>query len=62
LIAAYVAQRDSDGKLARGYRVSQGREMGHDAELIIRIDADATVWVGGRTRTIVDGHINWPAG
>ena len=59
LIAAYIAQREPDGELARGYRVSQGREMGHDAALIVRIDADATVWVGGSTNTIVDGHIHW---
>jgi PhzF family phenazine biosynthesis protein len=61
LIAAYIAQREMHGELARGYRVSQGREMGHDAELIVRIDADATVWVGGCTRTIVDGRIDWSA-
>jgi PhzF family phenazine biosynthesis protein len=60
LIAAYIAQREAHGELARGYRVSQGREMGHDAELIVRIDADATVWVGGRTRTVVDGQFDWP--
>ena len=60
LIAAYIAQREAHGELARGYRVSQGREMGHDAELIVRIDGDATVWVGGHTRTIVDGKIDWP--
>jgi len=59
LIAAYIAQREPLGALARGYRVSQGREMGHDAALIVRIDADATVWVGGRTRTVVDGTLNW---
>ena len=62
LIAAYIAQRDGNGELARGYRVSQGREMGHDAELIVRIDAGGTVWVGGRTRTIVSGAIDWPEG
>ena len=59
LIAAYIAQREPQGELARGYRVSQGREMGHDAALIVRIDADATVWVGGRTRTIVEGTLSW---
>src|SRR4029077_17091018 len=58
LIAAYIAQREPHGELSRGYRVSQGREMGHDAALIVRIDADATVWVGGRTRTVVDGTLN----
>jgi PhzF family phenazine biosynthesis protein len=60
LIAAYIAQREPQGKLARGYRVSQGREMGHDAAITIRIDADGAVWVGGRTRTVIDGTLNWP--
>jgi PhzF family phenazine biosynthesis protein len=58
LIAAYIAERDRTGELARGYIVSQGREVGHDARIIIRIDGDA-VWVGGRTNTIVDGHVDW---
>lgn len=60
LIAAYIAQREPHGELARGYRVSQGREMGHDAALAIRIEADGTVWVGGRTDTVVDGTLRWP--
>jgi len=58
LIAAYVAERDTTGALAKGYVVSQGREVGHDARIIIRIDGDA-VWVGGRTNTIIDGHVDW---
>ena len=58
LIAAYVAARDTTGTLARGYIVSQGREVGHDARIIIRIDGDA-VWVGGRTNTIIDGMVDW---
>ncbi|HEY7873012.1 MAG TPA: PhzF family phenazine biosynthesis protein [Rudaea sp.] len=60
LIAAYISQCEPDGALARGYRVSQGREMGHDAALTARIDADGTVWVGGRTRTVIEGTIAWP--
>ena len=59
LIAAYIAQREPQGSLARGYRVSQGREMGHDATIEVRIDAreggEAAVWVGGRSHTIIDG-------
>lgn len=61
LIAAWIAQREPDGPLARGYRVSQGREIGHDARLVARIDADGQVWVGGGTRTIIDGRLDWPA-
>lgn len=59
LIAAYIAQAEPSGPLARGYRVSQGREMGHDAALAVRIDADGTVWVGGRTRTVISGTLDW---
>lgn len=60
LVAAYVAASEPDGPLARGYTVSQGREIGHDAELVVRIDADATVWVGGQTRTVITGEVDWP--
>jgi PhzF family phenazine biosynthesis protein len=59
LIAAYIAQREPQGELARGYRVSQGREMGHDAALAVHIDADISVWVGGRTRTVIEGSLCW---
>lgn len=62
LIAAYIAQREPHGELAHGYRVSQGREMNKDASLIVRIDADGAVWVGGRTDTVVEGTLHWPAG
>ncbi|MEP6484324.1 MAG: PhzF family phenazine biosynthesis protein [Rudaea sp.] len=59
LIAAWIAMREPDGALARGYRVSQGREMGHDAAITIRFDADRSVWVGGKTRTIKDIQLTW---
>lgn len=58
LIAAYIAAREPDGAFARGYRVSQGREIGHDARILVRIDG-GDVWVGGHTRTIVDGRLTW---
>jgi PhzF family phenazine biosynthesis protein len=58
LIAAYIAHAEPHGALARGYQVSQGREIGHDARLIVHIDRDA-IWVGGRSRTVVDGSLAW---
>lgn len=61
LIAAFVAQREPQGPLARGYRVSQGREIGHDARIDVRIDDNGAVWVGGRTNTMVSGTFDWPA-
>jgi PhzF family phenazine biosynthesis protein len=59
LIAAYIASREPQGSLACGYVVSQGREIGHDARIVVRIDGD-TVWVGGRTDTVIDGSLRWP--
>ena len=58
LIAAWIAHAEPSGALARGYRVSQGREIGHDAAIAIRIENDR-IWVGGRTRTIVSGRVDW---
>lgn len=59
LIAAWIAAGEPEGPLARGYRVSQGREIGHDAHIGIRIEADGTVWVGGMTHTVIDGRAQW---
>jgi PhzF family phenazine biosynthesis protein len=63
LIAAYIAEREATGELARGYRVSQGREIGHDATIEVRIDesrvggAAGAVWVGGRSWTVIEGIV-----
>ena len=61
LIAAWIAHGEPEGALAQGYRVSQGREIGRDARILIRIDRGTgpTVWVGGRTQTVVDGELRW---
>lgn len=60
LVAAYIGAREPGGSLARGYVVSQGREIGHDARIVIRYGADG-VWVGGRSATVVRGTVDWPA-
>lgn len=59
LVAAWIAKAEPDGALAKGYRVSQGREIGHDAAILVRIEGDE-VWVGGRTETVVAGTARWP--
>lgn len=58
LIAAYIIHAEPGGELARGYQVSQGREIGHDARLVVHID-DKTIWVGGRSHTVIDGTLDW---
>ena len=59
LIGAWIASAEPDAPLARGYRVSQGREIGRDAAIRVSIE-DGRVWVGGRATTIVDGCVSWP--
>jgi PhzF family phenazine biosynthesis protein len=61
LIASWLRELEPAGPLSRGYTVSQGREIGHDARLDVAIDADGTVWVGGRSHVVVDGRLAWPA-
>ncbi|MBQ4856131.1 PhzF family phenazine biosynthesis protein [Rhodanobacter sp. B2A1Ga4] len=58
LIAAYIVHAEPHGALARGYKVSQGREICHDAQLIVHIDGNA-IWVGGRSHTVIDGALAW---
>lgn len=41
------------------YRVSQGREVGHDARLELHIDTDGDVWSGGQVQTVVRGQLHW---
>lgn len=42
------------------YTVSQGREVGFDARLHLRVDADGDVWSGGQVCNVVRGAIDWP--
>nr|WP_246505592.1 PhzF family phenazine biosynthesis protein [Coralloluteibacterium stylophorae] len=60
LIAAYIAGAEPDGPLARGYRVSQGREIGRDARMELRMDA-GVVRVGGAVQTVLDARLHWAA-
>ena len=58
-LAAWLQHNDAlPGRDGR-YTVSQGREVGFDARLQLRVDADGEVWSGGRVHPIVSGHIDW---
>lgn len=58
-LAAWLASQDVLPGRGGRYRVSQGREVGHDALLELRVDGDGEVWSGGKVRTVVSGHIDW---
>ena len=58
-LAAWLAAQDALPGETGFYRVSQGREVGHDAIIELQVDEDGDVWSGGRVVTVVDGHIDW---
>jgi PhzF family phenazine biosynthesis protein len=58
-LAAWLASQDALPSADGFYRISQGREVGHDAIIELQVDAHGEVWSGGRVRTVVSGHIDW---
>ncbi len=58
-IAAFLDEADALGELGTSFRVSQGREIGRDATLLLHIDAEREVWVGGHSQTVVRAQLNW---
>ena len=59
-LAAWLAERDALPSSGGFYRVSQGREVGHDAIIELTVDADGEVWSGGRAARVVTGELEWP--
>jgi PhzF family phenazine biosynthesis protein len=58
-LAAWLASQHALPGDAGFYRISQGREVGHDAIIELQVDDHGEVWSGGRVRTVVSGHIDW---
>ena len=59
-LAAWLALRDALPGANGRYRVSQGREVGHDARLDMHVDAEGEVWSGGQVASVIRGTIDWP--
>jgi len=57
-LAAWLAERDALPGNSGFYRVSQGREVGHDAIIELTV-ADGEVWSGGRVCSVVNGEMDW---
>ncbi|GHA77044.1 PhzF family phenazine biosynthesis protein [Cognatilysobacter bugurensis] len=58
-LAAWLNERGALPGTDGRYVVSQGREVGFDARLQLRVDADGEVWSGGRVCNVVQGTIDW---
>lgn len=58
-LAAWLAQREALPGPAGFYRISQGREVGHDAIIELDVDGGGDVWSGGRVCTVIRGELDW---
>lgn len=58
-LAAWLASQDALPGDSGFYRISQGREVGHDAIIELTVDDAGDVWSGGRVCTVVRGELDW---
>ena len=41
------------------YVGSQGRELGRDGRVTVRVDSDGEVWIGGQVQPVISGTLVW---
>ena len=58
-IAAYLHQCGALAAIGNPYTASQGRELGRDGFVQVRVDDEGEVWIGGKTQTVVSGSLGW---
>jgi PhzF family phenazine biosynthesis protein len=58
-IAAYLHQCGALAAIGNPYIASQGRELGRDGLVQVRVDDEGEVWIGGKTQTVVSGSLGW---
>jgi len=59
VLAAWLDSKRTLPGTDRRHVVSQGREIGFDALLELRIDTDGDVWSGGQVQTVIRGTLDW---
>ena len=58
-IAAWISECGALAALGSRYVASQGREIGRDGRVEVRVDKDGEVWIGGCTQTVIRGTLDW---
>jgi len=56
-VAAYAAASDRLPSLGRAWVASQGREIGRDGAVVVRVAEDGEIEIGGRAMTVVEGRL-----
>jgi PhzF family phenazine biosynthesis protein len=60
--ASIAALLHSQGRLpgtGGRYVASQGRELGRDGKVQVRVDDEGEAWIGGEVRQVIDGRLDW---
>jgi len=60
--ACIAARLHGEGRLpgeASRYSASQGREVGRDGRVHLEVDDAGEVWIGGTTRQMIEGRLDW---
>ncbi len=58
-IAALMHEKKSLEKIGTTYTASQGREVGRNGFVQVRVDDEGEVWIGGKTQTVIEGSLSW---
>jgi PhzF family phenazine biosynthesis protein len=58
-IAALMHESGTLSDIGANYIASQGRELGRDGFVQVRVDDEGEVWIGGQTQTVIRGSLGW---
>lgn len=58
-IAAWLHADDRLGELGQHWIASQGRELGRDGRVEVKIDGAGEVWIGGQVQAVIRGTLDW---
>lgn len=58
-IAALLHHSGSLPGTAGRYLASQGRELGRDGRVEVKVDGDGEVWIGGEVQAVIRGSVDW---
>lgn len=58
-IAALMHEKHVLENATQSYTASQGREVGRNGFVQVRVDEDGEVWIGGKTQTVIVGSVSW---
>lgn len=59
VVAAWLHQQGRLPGRNNTYIASQGRELGRDGRVSVRVDDAGDVWIGGLVQQVIEGRLDW---